>query len=433
MRIGIIGAGTTGLAAAWMLARAKHQVTIFEAQQQVGGLASGFRASNWDWSLEKFYHHWFIADHDVLELIDEIGHSDKVRFTRPKTSYWIDGKIYRSEISPSALLLPISFLAKLRLGLAGVYLKLTRNWHSLEEQTVHEWLSRYMGQEAYDKLWRPLLIAKFGDYYQDVPMSWLWARLYSRSLKLGTFEGGFQAFWEALAEAVTKHGAKICLNTPVTTIDIQNDKPALPIGSTTLVFDVVISTTSPNSMLRLIPDLAHTPYGKQISTLQCMGAVCLILALKQPLLTDGTYWLNLPAISPDRRANSFPFLGLVEHTNFVDRSHYGGHHIVYCGDYVPPEHEYFLLSDTELMERFTAALPMANPSFSSDWVRRYWVFRTRYAQPIPKLNHSRKIPSLRTPVPNLYWASMSQVYPWDRGTNYAVQLGRQVAQLVNNE
>ena len=155
MRIGIIGSGATGLTAAWKLARAKHQVTIFESHDQVGGLASGFHISSWDWSLEKFYHHWFIADHDILELIDEIGHSNKVRFSRPKTSYWIDGKIYRSEISPSALLLPISLLAKIRLGLAGVYLKLTRNWHSLEKQTTHEWLSRYMGQGAYNKLWRP--------------------------------------------------------------------------------------------------------------------------------------------------------------------------------------------------------------------------------------------------------------------------------------
>jgi protoporphyrinogen oxidase len=433
MRIGIIGSGATGLAAAWKLARAKHQVTIFESHNQVGGLSSGFRVSNWDWSLEKFYHHWFIDDHDVLGLIDEIGHSDKVRFSRPKTSYWIDGQIYRSEISPSALLLPISFLSKIRLGLVGIYLKLTRNWHSLEKKTTHEWLNRYMGQEAYNKLWRPLLIAKFGDYYQNVPMSWLWARLYSRSLKLGTFEGGFQAFWEALAEAITKHGAKIRLNTPIQKIDIQNDKPALSVGSETIVFDIVISTTSPESMLRLMPNLANTPYGKQMATLRSIGAICLVLALKQSLLTDGTYWLNLPAISPDRRTNSFPFLGLVEHTNFVDRTHFGGDHIVYCGDYVPPEHEYFRLSDTELMERFIAALPTVNQSFSSDWVRKHWVFRATYAQPIPELNHSQKIPSLRTSIPNLYWVSMSQVYPWDRGTNYAVQLGRQVAKLVINQ
>src|SRR5689334_13429277 len=158
LNIGIIGAGAAGMAAAWDLVRAGHKVTIFEAGSAVGGLAAGFKDDKWEWTLEKFYHHWFQSDKDVLTLIDEIGHSDKVMFPRPKTSYWLDGKVYRSEINLSALQLPLSPIAKIRLGLFGAYLKLTPFWKSLEKVTAHEWLQRTMGTEVYNKLWRPLFI-----------------------------------------------------------------------------------------------------------------------------------------------------------------------------------------------------------------------------------------------------------------------------------
>ncbi len=288
-------------------------------------------------------------------------------------------------------------------------------------------MRRWMGDEAYNKLWRPLLIGKFADRYQQVNMAWMWARIYTRSLRLGIFEGGFQAFLEALAEAVTGKGATLHLSSPVDAIGSQDGKPTLVIKGQTEVFDRVISTASPGLMLKLAPTLKDTAYGKQIAELKSIGALCVVLALKQSILTDGTYWLNLPATSADKSASQFPFLALVEHTNFMDKSHYGGDVLVYCGDYVPVDHEYFKMSEDELVERFLPALAKVNPDFKPDWIRKSWVWRAPYAQPIPFVNHSQSIPALKTPLPGVFWASMSQVYPWDRGTNYAVEIGQQVA------
>lgn len=428
LRIGIIGAGAAGLAAAWDLVGAGHEVHIYEAEDKVGGLAAGFKDAGWEWTMEKFYHHWFETDKSILKLVADIGKSDKVLFPRPKTSYWIDGKVYTSEMNVSVLSLPLSFPALIRLGLTGVYLKfLTRDWHALEKVTADSWMRRWMGEEAYNKLWRPLLIGKFADLFQQVNMAWLWARIYTRSVRLGIYEGGFQAFLEALAEAVTTKGATIHLSSPVDAIGARDSKPTLTIKGQTEVFDRVISTASPGLMLKLAPALKDTPYGKQIADLKSIGALCVVLALKQSVLTDGTYWLNLPATSADKQANQFPFLALVEHTNFMDKSHYGGDVLVYCGDYVPVDHEYFTMKEDELIERFLPALSKVNPSFKPDWIRKTWVWRAPYAQPIPFVNHSQHIPSLKTPLPGVFWASMSQVYPWDRGTNYAVEIGQRVA------
>ena len=432
-RIAIIGAGAAGLAAGYDLTRAGFQVQIYEAGAEVGGLAAGFKDSGWDWTLERFYHHWFANDDAVLGLINELGLSDRVLLPRPITSLWLNGRIYqmdRPNIVVANLRLPISWPAKIRYGLVGLYLKLSTNWKPLERTTADVWLRRYMGNEAYETLWRSLLIGKFGHYYDKVNMAWFWARVYKRTPRLGTFEGGFQAFLELLAERVRSQGATIHLNMPVERIaPASGGGFDVRAGNGTEHFDAVISTSSPQIMRRLAPDLPEA-YSRKLDALKSMGAVVVILALKEQLLTDGTYWLSLPSAHPDKANAEFPFLALVEHTNYMDRKHYGGDHLVYCGDYVAPDHEYFSLSEEELVDRFVSVLDTFNPAFSRDWIRKRWVFRVRYAQPIPLVNHLAALPDLRTPLTGLYLASMSQVYPWDRGTNYAVEMGRNVARMV---
>jgi protoporphyrinogen oxidase len=153
----------------------------------------------------------------------------------------------------------------------------------------------------------------------------------------------------------------------------------------------------------------------------------MVLALKHRLSEQGFYWHNLP------KAAGFPFLAMVEHTNFLSPENFGGDHIVYCGDYVDPSHEYFSLSQEQLLERFLPSLPRFNSRFAPDWVRQSWLFRTQYAQPVPMVHQSQAIPALKTPMPGLWFASMSQVYPWDRGTNFAVEVGRRAAQGMLRE
>ncbi|MBI5930099.1 MAG: NAD(P)/FAD-dependent oxidoreductase [Chloroflexi bacterium] len=435
-QIAIIGAGAAGLSAAWDLARAGHRVTVYEAGDKVGGLAAGFRDEGWDWTLEKFYHHWFASDAEILRLADELGVREKVIFPRPKTSMWIDGKNYQLDSILSAALAMLtmpkmSLVAKARFGFTTVYLRLARSWQQMEQYTAHEWLLKKMGRQAYETLWMPMLIGKFGEFYREVNMAWFWARIHSRTTRLGTFEGGFQAFLEVLAARVQKDGASIRLGTPLKSVtQIEDGRFALELGDGEKAeADVVLSTTSPRLLRQTAPQI-QGEYAAKLDGLRSMGAVVIVLALKEQLLEDGTYWLNLPADNPDKTQSRFPFLALVEHTNYLDREHYGGNRLVYCGDYVSPTHEYFQLSEEQLVERFVATLPTFNPKFSKDWIKKWWVFRAPYAQPLPTVNHSQNIPDIRTPLNGLYWASMSQVYPWDRGTNYAVEIGRRTAQMI---
>jgi len=424
MKIAVIGAGITGLAAAFDLAGAGHDVTIVEAASYAGGLAAGFKSERWEWHLEHYYHHWFETDQDILTLIDEIGERGKVFFPRPTTSMYLGGKIYPFDSPLRMLFFPkLALIPKLRFGLTGLYLRLTKNWQSLEKETAHNWLTRMMGQTAYKVLWEPLLVGKFGEYYQEVNMAWFWARIHKRSTRLGYFEGGFQAFIDALTQKVIERGAKIKFNAPVSAI---NPQPGggfkIELADSTEDFDQVLSTVSPQLFGRHTPSLP-ADYLAALQNLKSMGAVVAILALKYPLTTEH-YWINLP------KEEGAPFLALVEHTNFVSASHYDNDHIVYCGDYLNPDHEFFSLSKEEILAKFLPSLARFNPNFNPDWVKESWLFRTKYAQPVPPVNHSRNIPNLQTPIPGLYWASMSQVYPWDRGTNYAVEIGRRAAKMI---
>ncbi len=444
MRVAVIGAGATGLAAAYDLAGAGYDATVFEAGIEVGGLAAGFKDPSWSWSLEKFYHHWFYTDRDVLELIGEIGCADKVRFDSPTTSLWhehgtfpLDAPVTRSAtLSRVINVLCIPYLPlvdRLRFGLVSAFLKMYPTGIALEKYTADAWLRRWIGSRSHELIWRPLLIGKFGALYDQVNMAWMWARTYKRTAQLGTYIGGFQAMLEDLAEAVRRRGGAIFLSTPVDRIAMQGaGRLEVTVSGRSEYFDQVLCTVGPALLLKLVPDLPES-YAAKLRSLHSLGAIALILALDRQLMTDGTYWLNLPAQSPNRLQNPFPFLALVEHTNYISPEHYGGDHLVYLGDYLPIEHEHFRMSEEEIVARFLPSLKKVNPAFSTDWVRKRWLFRVPYAQPVPFVNHSRHIPDIRTPIRGLYFASMSQVYPWDRGTNYAVEIGRRAVHMMRED
>lgn len=425
MKIAIIGAGYSGMVAAYDLKKAGHVVTIFESAEYVGGLASGFKEPHWDWSVEKFYHHWFQSDSEMLGLIRELGLEDKVRFPRPFTVMLYKNKWYPFDSILNALRFPgLGFgLNKIRFGFVGLFLRLTNNWRALEKVTADEWMLKYAGRQVYEQMWKPLLVGKFGPFYKDVNMAWMWARIHARTTRLGIFEGGFQKFADLFAENLRELGVEIKLNAQVNSIKQDQATGSLTVDDES--FDKILVTTSPNLMARLCPDLPEN-YLKGLLDLKSMGAVVMTLALKHSLSKDGYYWFNVP------KDEGYPFLALVEHTNFVPRENFGGDHIMYAGDYLELGHEYFSMSDDELLERFIPAFQKFNPEFSRDWVKKIWVHKTNYAQPVPLVNHSRNIPEIQTPIEGLYFASMSQVYPWDRGTNFAVEIGRKAARMMLN-
>ena len=453
MNIGIIGAGFTGLSAAYYLTKKGHTVTVFEKDEKPGGLAVGFRpegqgggmpapnetnvpalrseATKWDWTLEEHYHHWFTNDKSALSLAHEIDH--KVIIKRPKTSSFVDSKIFQLDSPISLLKFPeLSLFNRIRMGLSLALLKYNPVWKPLEKFKAEPYLKKMMGEKGYEKLWKPLMVNKLGKYAQSVSLAWFWARVYKRTPSLAYPEGGFLEFAEHIQKEIEKNGGKFHYNTEVLKIKIQNSKVKIAIQKSLLSnerskkedheFDNVIVTLPSPLFIKIAPELPKD-YIDKLSKLKMIGAVNIVLRLKNPFFNDGTYWLSMSDLNS-------PILAIVEHTNFMDKKNYNNEHLVYIGNYMETSDPRFSMTKEELLKLYDPWLKKINPNYQLSAISSQ-LFRAPFAQPIIPINYSRNIPPVTTPITNVYLANMQQVYPWDRGTNYAVELGKNIAKKIN--
>lgn len=424
MKVGIIGAGFGGLAAAYTLAKKGADVTVFESGEKPGGLAEGFKEKSWKWSLEAHYHHWFTNDSAVLGLAKEIGHP--VLTIRPKTSTYYDGKVYQVD-SPKTLLQfsPLPLIDRVRTGASLAYLKLTARWEPLEKLTAKKWIIKYMGNKSWEILWGPLFEGKFGSYADGIPASWFWTRINKRTMLLSYPKGGFQSFAERLERECREKGVTFYYGNQVTSIERMKTGIKIQSSDKKYLFDNVICTLPTHLFTKIAKGLPQK-YLASIKKLSGIGAVNLVLSLKQRFLVDGTYWLNVNDLS-------IPFLAVVEHTNFMSKKNYNNEHLVYIGNYLETSHDFFKKSEKQLVDTLYPHLRKINPNFKKSWIRKAYAFKAPFAQPIIPINYSKHVPSFATPIDGLYLCNMQQVYPYDRGTNYAIELGKKVANMIPTE
>jgi protoporphyrinogen oxidase len=411
MNVAIIGGGFTGLAAAYALTKQGQKVTLFEKEATLGGLAHGFKQPNWEWHLEYAYHHWFTNDTAVLALVRELGLQDTLLTLRPITATLWHEKKYQLDSAASLLAFPgIPFIDRVRTGALLAALKLNPFWQPLEGITAKQLFLTIGGRAAWNTIWEPLMTGKFGLYAQRVQAAWLWARVKKRTPSLGYIQGGFHALVGALEKAIKQNGGKI-----------RTGQPAPSYPTLKHQFDKVLLTV-PTPIAARIVDLPKD-YIAPLLSIPHLHAQTLILETDKPILKD-VYWLNIT----DR---TFPFLAVVAHTNFVNKKNYGGRHITYFGNYLPPDHPYLSMTKEQLLKKFMPFIKRLNPAMNSRRITNSYLFTGPFAQPVHQLRYSRKIPPIATPTSGVYLANMDFVVPWDRGTNYAVELGLKAAKLIN--
>lgn len=410
MKIAIIGAGFTGLSAAYYLTKNNHRVTIFEKEKNPGGLALGFKEKEWQWTLESHYHHWFANDQSILGLAEEIGY--EILLKRPKTSVYVGDNIYQLDSPQKVFSFPkLTIADRLRMATTLGLLRYNPFWKPLEKIRAANFLSQTMGKNAYEMLWEPQLHNKFGNYADDISLAWFWARIKKRTASLAYPQGGFLSFANALVKKIEYQDGTFLFNTEIQEIkQLKN-------------FDKIIVTLPSFYFIKIAPQLPED-YKKKLRELKGLGAINLILRLKKPFLSDGTYWLSIC----DKKS---PIMAIVEHTNFMDKKYYNNEHIIYIGNYFPHDHPYMKMSAGQLLKIYTPYLKKINPNFQLS-ILNYQLFKAPFAQPIIPTNYSKIIPPFITPLKNVFLANIQQVYPWDRGTNYAVELGEKIAKLIDN-
>ncbi len=421
MKIAIIGAGFTGLSAAYQLTKKGHSVTIFEKDLLPGGLAIGYQEKKWAWSLEKHYHHWFTNDKFILSLAKELGH--KILVKTPKTSIYLDNEIHQLD-SPLALLKFNKLTLAERLQMAATLALLRYNpfWKPLEKINALSILPRAMGQRAWKMIWEPQLRNKMGEYSDEISLVFFWTRVSKRTTSLAYPAGGFLSFAQKIVKATEEKGGKFYFNTEIKSITENEDgRITIKTGKKTETFDKAIVTLPSFLFLKLTPQLPDE-YKNKLVRLRGLGATDLVLRLKKPFLPDNTYWLSI--CEKDSRV-----LVVVEHTNIMDKKNYNNEHLVYIGNYPKTDDPKFTMTKEELLKYYDPVLKRLNPDYKKNLIG-YELFKAPFAQPIVPTNYSKLIPPMKTPLKNVFLANIEQVYPWDRGTNYAVELGQKVARLI---
>jgi protoporphyrinogen oxidase len=451
-RVAVIGAGVAGLVAAYRLTAAGWRCDVYERWPGLGGQAATLDVGG-GLLLERYYHHLFPSDRHIQDLYAELGVAEGIEWCPSSVAFFVDGRLHPFT-TPLDLLRfsPLPVRARVRTGLKVLALQRRhRDVAPFEHETARSWIERELGTVAWEKVWGPLLRAKFGSRAGDISMAWLWSKLTirrqirgesARQEVLGYPRGSFEPLFTRLREQIERRGGRVMIDRPAARIALDGDTllvtPGAPasfrrghdprafeVAGEAERYDAVIATV-PSDVFEHLLDPAPAAaigdaYLERLRSIEYHTALCLLLELDRPFTSH--YWTNVA----DRE---LPFVGLIEQTNLVEPERYGGRHFLYVANYREPGDPLLGLSLDELLATYEPGLRRVREEYSRSWVREAWLFREPAAQPIVTVGYPERIPPLETGVPGLILANTTQVYPEDRGTNYAVRLGDQAAALL---
>ena len=450
MQIAIIGAGITGLTAAYRLTREGHSVTIYEASDTPGGLGTYLEIGGSH--LERYYHHFFQSDRFLIELVQELDLQDRLHFYPSKTSLFYNKKIYPFS-GPADLLRfePLSFIDRIRCGVVLAYLKYAPVSNlRLDSLAAAPWLKRWSGHTAYKIIWEPLLTGKFAQWADTVPLAWLKDRVRDRTFKLGYIDGSVKTLFDTLIRKIEMRKGTLLLKTPVTAIEEKGTKVYVTTArrKKPVSYDMCIVTTVSPIAAQLVKNKLDTPYesptmlqlklntdvdaiekedGKSDKTIEeilkqqdQLGAVCVILELDRQVQPH--YWVNVN----DRKQ---PILVAIEHTNLIPSTEYADTHIMYLANYIHRNEARYKKSDSAVIKEYATFLKTLNPEAKPSWIKKAHVSRAPRTQTIFATGalHTRPPKQL---TERIYLGNIDQMYPHDRNLNLGVELGGELAQMV---
>ncbi len=429
--VAIVGAGFTGLTAALELGRRGLKVCVVEASDRPGGLGGTFEFSD-GVELEKFYHHWFQSDTHIPELAREISMDKDIVSLASRTGMYFNSRIWKLS-TPLDLMRfgALSLVDRIRLGLLVLQVRRVRDWRQIEPLSVREWLEPLCGRNVYSTVWEPLIDSKFSVFAEDIGAVWMWKKLVLRGgsrdkfgdEKLAYFKGGFGRLAQGLVNAIEEQGGKVEFGTEVTGATSQGDSIASLTTANVQTIEARKFLFTP--AFPIIADIlekdADDAWLASLRRIHYLGNICLVLRLKHSL--SDTYWLNV-------NDPGFPFVGVIEHTNFDTPEHYRGSHIVYLSRYIARDDPVWSHDDETYLAYSLEHLRRMFPEFNDGWIIDWKIWRADHAQPVIERNYSSLVPDQETPFDNAWISTMAQIYPEDRGTNYAVREGRNVARAM---
>lgn len=411
MKTCVVGGGIMGITLGYLLSQRGVEVEIFEASPTLGGLAGPLTLGDGT-EVDRFYHAILSSDNYLQQLCRDLHIEDQFRFRETKMGFFHHGQVYSMNgIVDFLRFPPLGWIDRFRLGLTILAAQRIQDWQQLESISVEDWLVRWSGRNTYNNLWKPMLRAKFDGSFANVPATWIWSRLVrmkstrngaAQKEQAGHLIGGYITLLQAMATEIAAAGGKIHLNSPIQEIVVKDGRVAgVRTQGQTRHFDSVAVTMQAPVLSKLIPG-ADTSYRESLSSQEYLGIICPLLVMSKPL--SGYWTVNITD-------ESIPFTGIIETTAYIDTQYTGGHHLIYLPKYTLPGSDWQRKTDDEIKQIWLTNLQRMFPDFSLNDVEYFLVHRERYVEPLHGLEESHLIPTVRTPVQDLYLATTSQIYP----------------------
>jgi protoporphyrinogen oxidase len=420
--IAIIGSGIAGLSSAYFLSSGNSEITIFESSEHVGGLGTTFKDD--DIFFEKFYHCMLPTDSSLLSLLEQLGIKDKVYWSNSYFAIFSKGNLLPLNSATDLLRFnALPLLDRIRVGLTGLWGRICKS-NRLDDVTAAKWLTNLSGKRAFEEFWAPLLIAKFGDAYDQVPALWFWTR-FNREKSNGTekkgyISGGYHEIAQSLIRSLSERNVKMNLNTSVESITINNkDLPVLTVNGAEQIFDQILLTTPLPILDRISKDRSNDKWKRLINfNIDYQGVINVVLFLKKKF--SKYYWVATPE-------SHIPFQGIVETSNIMTNIEKNGRNIVYLTRYLNREDPYFQTSDKNILDDFTNSFHKLFTKITPDDILKSFVFKAPFVEPIYTTNYFSKQPPIELIPGRLFYCSTVQIYPEVTSWNSSIGFSKQVA------
>lgn len=424
MKYVVLGAGPMGLMAAMELLKRGHEVDIYERDDRIGGMSASFDFDGLE--IERYYHFICKTDYALFDLLKELGLSDKLRWTDTKMGFYYNGKLYKWG-TPFALLSfdGIGLISKIRYGLHAMYAKGIKDWRPFDRIRATTWIRRWVGERAYNVLWKSLFDLKLFEHSDDISAAWIGTRIKRVALSrrnlmqesMGYLEGGSATLLDQMERFILKRGGRIHLKSGIDRVNVVDGRVrSILVSGEEHPSDAVISTAPIQYVPLLVPDLP-VDFATRIKAIKNIPVACVILKLKQPLSEN--FWMNI-------NDPSIEIPGVIEYSNLNRMTP----SVLYAPFYMPKTHPKWMRTNDQLIDEVIGYLYKLNPEFSADWVLARHCHRYDFAQTICPPGFYEKLPPMATPVAGLFMADTSYYYPEDRSINESIAVARTLAQTV---
>lgn len=395
------------------------EVTIYEKNSKVGGMTQTIKVG--DITSDKYYRHLFKSDKYLIELTKEL--QIEIKWFKSKMGYYIQNQLYDWG-QPITLLTfkPLNLLQKIKFGMSVIKIKLIKNWKELEKYTIKEWFEKNQLQDVYNIIWKPLLNNKFGAYASSISMAWLWGKINLRKTDssfnkevLGYIEN-FEEMNSKMQKDLTQKGVKFYLDTQIQDINKINDKYI--INQKEEQYDIVISTLSYLDTKHIFKKYLTKEEIEKLTNVKYIAAKTMLIESRKRLTKY--YWLN---IADDK----FPFCGIIDYHNMEKIENKD---MIYISNYLEVTNSIYQLTPEEVLQKYLPYIQKINKDFKKEDILNYKIIDEKYAQPIIEPEYSKMMLDYGFNQKGLYINTLPQIYPEDRGVNYAIRNGYKLANEI---